>query len=150
MCDINDIDEYKFTGIIKFDYRASGIADSDIKNNTVQCFIEVLNKIKTKIEIIGRYTSDFNIKLDFSENYLTDKSIAELYYFLKENILLSKHLISLNISNNHLTENSFGYIEKIYEEFYCVKINISSNNISLKKFRERFGIESKIVKFMVQ
>jgi hypothetical protein len=146
---VTDLDEFRLKGNLKFDYRASSIADSNASNDDeVQLFKNVLRKIDKQLNVINEHTSEFSIKIDLSENYIGDFSIKELKEFIEKNNILKNHLVSLNFSNNNITEDSFNDIKKILNQCHEIKkIDISYNNICLKEFRKNFKIKPQKVYF---
>lgn len=135
---LDSLSSLNLRGKLDFDYKADSIADSSVKNEHVQPFKDILKQIKKQINVIERHTSHFTIRLDISENYLTDQSINELASFLERNNILKGHLRKLNISNNKLTEASFDALEKILKLCPKIKIDLSFNSISSRNFRDKF------------
>jgi hypothetical protein len=119
----------------KINYRAVSVSDSNVDNSTVQPLSNILTNIKNNISPDDKYA------LNLSENYLTDISIKELINFLSTFGGITK----LNLSNNKLTENSFDDLKTILNTCKYIKINVSNNNITLRKFRNYFGTNDNII-----
>jgi hypothetical protein len=138
-CDIKYMDKSAIKGMLVFDYKESGIADSNVSSyEEIQLFKDVLEKIDTRLKEINRHGHEFSIKMDFSENYIGNYSIKELREFIEKNEALKNHLVSLNFRSTNITSLCFFDIEKILNECSKVKIDISFNNILLKEFKQKF------------
>lgn len=128
--------------MIKFNYKLTSVIDSNIENTGCQKLNDVLRRCQKEIER-SEFTN-FKVKIDLSENYLSDESMKEIYVFC---LIITDNLVSLNISNNKFTDKSFSYLQEILNICPYIKINILFNNISTRKFRESF--KNSLMKFKI-
>lgn len=118
---------------VYLNYNRSGIADSNVNNKCVK-LSDAFFHIKNTLDSIE---SNIPLKLDLSENYIRDEGFKELYEFIINTPQL--HLAKLNLRSNYLTENSFILLTALLQSCPNIKIDVSFNNISLKKFKKVFS-----------
>lgn len=117
-----------------FDYHDRQISDSNIDSSECLKLKDIIDEMKIILKERKREYVIKNIKINLSENYLS--SIEELCYF----VMSLKKVVKLDLSQNRLTEDSFSYLVPLKD----IKIDISGNNINLRRFLE-FGFDDNVV-----
>jgi hypothetical protein len=87
-------------------------------------------------EEIQKMSYERPLKIGLEENYISDEGAKKISSFILENDYVKKNIISLNLSNNHLTSNSLVDIKNLLEACPDLKLDLSINYISHRELND--------------
>lgn len=119
------------------DYSRSDI--SSIHSSFAKHFSVCLEEIKSTLTLLKESGRIIPIQISLAINYLQDDIVSEIYGLCSKDKYLRENFVSLDLSNNRLTNDSLPLLRQVVEMCPKLTIDVSINYFDASEVRKNLG-----------